>query len=73
MKLELFNQLTGARYATPPMDGAQWKCTDCGDYFSFSKVKLVRVPAHDKPQIMCNCCIDDDWLEIAKNCGELEF
>jgi DNA-directed RNA polymerase subunit RPC12/RpoP len=57
-------------YWSLPDDGADFKCSECGKRFHFTKVILTQIPKDDSRKTLCEECVDDDWKANAKFLGE---
>lgn len=78
MTLEQLKQQKENSYLHAPDDGADWRCDECKQLFTHTKMILVWIalkhnPSEvNNPQWICLDCIDKDWLAGAKDCGMLE-
>lgn len=55
-----------------PDDGASYKCDVCKEYFSHIEVIKPFTPDGKIHYATCIDCIDEDWMQRAKNCGIAE-
>ena len=55
-----------------PDDGAKMRCSDCGEYFNPTELIWTFTPDRKPPTVMCMDCVDEDWLNNAKDMGITE-
>jgi hypothetical protein len=57
-------------YWALPDDGALFKCCECNRRLEYTKVILCQIPKDDSRRVLCYDCVDEDWLNMAKNLGD---
>lgn len=46
-------------------DGAQFRCVDCQELFSHTRVLFCATP-NGKKSVICDTCLEPDWKAAAK-------
>lgn len=73
LKIRLFNERTEApAYGHPPIDGAKYICSDCGEQFWPKEIYYTKAVGMNS-LLLCSDCIDPWFKENATFVGQLEF
>jgi len=50
-------------------DGAQWRCSECGELKPHDKVILFESTETGGKRVFCLDCVDQEWLAAARCLG----